>query len=63
MSWPGRGPCLAIYLMAEQHWGPGCIGLVLTVAGIATVLARGPAGALVDDVRWKRTPIAPVAML
>ena len=59
----GVGPFLAIYLMSSQHWEPGRIGIVLTVGGIATVLARGPAGALVDGVRWKRTLIAASSLI
>lgn len=54
----GLGPFLAIFLMSSQHWDAGRIGVVLTIAGVATVLARGPGGALVDAVRWKRTLIA-----
>ncbi|MBN9559266.1 MAG: MFS transporter [Alphaproteobacteria bacterium] len=54
----GIGPFLAIYLLGSRHWNPGEIGVVLTIAGIATVVARGPAGALVDAVTWKRTLIA-----
>ena len=54
----GAGPFLAIYLMAGQQWSAGRIGIVLTVAGIATVLARGPAGAFVDATVRKRTLIA-----
>ncbi|MBV8649861.1 MAG: MFS transporter, partial [Alphaproteobacteria bacterium] len=50
----GLGPFLAIFLMSSQHWGAGTIGVVLTIAGLTTVLARTPAGALVDGVRWKR---------
>jgi MFS family permease len=54
----GLGPFLAIFLMSSQHWDAGRIGVVLTIAGVATVLARGPAGALVDTIRSKRTLIA-----
>src|ERR1700730_2841092 len=54
----GLGPFLAIFLMSSQHWDAGRIGVVLTIAGVAPVLARGPGGALVDAVRWKRTLIA-----
>src|SRR5690348_11257081 len=54
----GLGPFLAIFLMSSQHWDAARIGVVLTIAGVATVLARGPGGALVDAVRWKRTLIA-----
>ena len=53
----GIGPFLAIYLLGSRHWSPGEIGVVLTVGGIATVVARGPAGALVDAVKCKRTLI------
>ena len=53
----GVGPFLAIFLMSSQHWDAGSIGIALTVGGVATVLARGPAGALVDAVHWKRTLI------
>ena len=54
----GFGPFLAIYLMSSQHWKPGPIGIVLTIAGAATVAAQVPAGALVDAARFKRTLIA-----
>lgn len=54
----GVGPFLAIFLTSSQHWDPGQAGIVLTIGGVATVLARGPCGALVDAVAWKRTLIA-----
>src|ERR1700716_1097815 len=54
----GLGPFLAIFLISSQHWDAGKIGVVLTISGVATVLARGPFGALVGAVRWKRTLIA-----
>ena len=54
----GLGPFLAIFLMSSQHWDAGSIGIVLTIGGITTAVARGPFGALVDAVRWKRTLIA-----
>jgi MFS family permease len=54
----GLGPFLAIFLMSSQHWDAGQIGIVLTIAGVTTAFARGPFGALVDAVRWKRTLIA-----
>jgi len=54
----GLGPFLAIFLMSSQHWDSGSIGIVLTISGVATAVARAPFGALVDAVRWKRTLIA-----
>jgi MFS family permease len=59
----GVGPFLAIYLMSSQQWSAGRIGIVLTVGGVATVVARGPAGALVDTLEWKRTLIAASALI
>lgn len=53
----GLGPFLAVYLLASQHWDAGKIGIVMMIAGIATVAARAPAGALVDWTHWKRSLI------
>ena len=50
----GLGPFLAIYLLSSQHWDPGRIGVVMMIAGVATVAARTPFGALIDWTRWKR---------
>jgi len=50
----GLGPFLAVYLLASQHWDAGKIGVVMMIAGIATVAARAPAGALVDWAHRKR---------
>src|SRR5437868_9712544 len=50
----GLGPFLAIYLLSSQHWDPGRIGVVMMIAGVATVEARTPFGALIDWTRWKR---------
>ncbi|MBN8902446.1 MAG: hypothetical protein BGO51_03005 [Rhodospirillales bacterium 69-11] len=48
----GLGPFLATWL-AEAHWDPARIGLVMTIGGIAGLLCNGPAGALVD---WSGRP-------
>ena len=53
----GVGPFLAIFLTSSQHWDPGRAGIALSIGGVATVLARGPCGALVDAVSFKRTLI------
>src|SRR3984885_6472660 len=53
----GVGPFLAIYL-AGYGWNEERVGLALTVAGIAGILAQTPAGALVDQVHRKRTLVA-----
>ncbi|MCX8252756.1 MAG: MFS transporter [Beijerinckiaceae bacterium] len=54
----GLGPYLAIYLIAErgptQGWNEATVGLVMTIAGIAGLVAQTPVGALVDRTRHKR---------
>ncbi len=59
----GLGPYLAVYLLTEQHWDEARIGLVMSVATIAGILAQTPAGALVDVTRAKRTVMAVAAIL
>jgi len=54
----GIGPFLAVFLTSARHWEAGAAGMALTVGGIATVLARAPAGEIVDILRAKRTLIA-----
>jgi len=49
----GIGPFVGVFLQA-RGWGPGLIGAVMTVGGIAGMLATTPAGALVDATRHKR---------
>ena len=50
----GLGPYLAIYLLTEQHWDEARIGVVMSIAAIAGIVAQTPAGALVDATRAKR---------
>lgn len=59
----GLGPYLAIYLLAVHHWEPASIGLVMTMAGIAALLAQTPAGVLIDRTRRKRGVIIVAALL
>lgn len=50
----GLGPYLAIYLLTERQWDQASIGLVMSVAGIAGIVAQTPAGALIDRSTAKR---------
>jgi MFS family permease len=59
----GLGPYLAIYLLTEQKWDEAHIGIVMSVATIAGILAQTPAGALVDATRAKRLVMAGAALL
>lgn len=52
----GIGPFLGVFLQAKG-WGTGAIGSVMTLGGIAGMLATGPAGALVDATHSKRALI------
>jgi MFS family permease len=59
----GLGPYLAIYLLTEQKWDEARIGLVMSVATIAGIVAQTPAGALVDATRAKRLSMAGAALI
>ena len=49
----GLGPFLGVFLQQKQ-WTPGEIGLVMTLGGLAGMVATIPMGALVDSSRAKR---------
>src|SRR3954470_11755992 len=59
----GLGPYLAVYLLTVQHWNEAAIGVVMSVGGIAGLLAQTPAGALVDGTRRKRLVVVAAAVL
>ena len=59
----GLGPYLAIYLLTEQKWDEARIGIVMSVATIAGIVAQTPAGALVDATRAKRLVMAGAALI
>lgn len=54
----GLGPYLAIYLIAvrgpDQGWDEATTGMIMTIAGIAGLIAQTPAGALIDRTNHKR---------
>ena len=62
----GLGPYLAIYLIAvrgpAQGWNEATVGLVMTIAGIAALVAQTPAGALIDATRAKRAVVIAAAL-
>ncbi len=57
------GPYLAVYLLTERQWDAGSIGVVMSVATVAGILAQTPAGALVDATRKKRAVMVAAAGL
>lgn len=57
----GLGPFLGIFLISHG-WTPDQIGLVMTVGGLAGMLAATPLGALADATRAKRALIAACAL-
>jgi MFS family permease len=59
----GLGPYLAIYLLTERHWDEGRIGVVMSVATIAGIVAQTPAGALVDATKAKRLVMVAAAIV
>ena len=58
----GLGPYLAIYLLTVEKWDAASIGIIMSVAGVATILAQTPAGALIDRSRAKRGILAGAAI-
>jgi predicted MFS family arabinose efflux permease len=59
----GLGPYLAIYLLTIQKWDEALIGVVLSVAAMAGIVAQTPAGAIVDGSRAKRGLIVVAAVV
>jgi MFS family permease len=58
----GIGPFLGVFLQAHG-WQPAAIGTVMTLGGIAGMLATSPAGALVDATRHKRGMIVAAGVM
>lgn len=58
----GLGPFLGVFLIGHG-WAADEIGYVMTLGGLAGMLATTPLGALVDATRFKRTIIAAAAGL
>ena len=57
------GPYLAVYLLTERQWDAASIGVVMSVATVAGILAQTPAGALVDVTKAKRAVMVAAALL
>ena len=62
----GLGPYLAIYLIAvrgpDQGWNEATTGMIMTIAGIAGLIAQTPAGALIDRTSHKRAIVIAAAL-
>jgi MFS family permease len=59
----GLGPYLAIYLLTEQQWDAASIGIVMSVAALAGIVAQTPAGALIDRTTAKRAVVIIAAVI
>lgn len=59
----GLGPYLAIYLLTVQKWDEASIGVVMSVAALAGIVAQTPAGALIDRTTAKRAVIILAAVI
>src|SRR5690348_17527252 len=51
------GPYLNVFLVTQQHWSQGAVGLVTAIAGWIGLAVQIPAGALIDATRPKRALI------
>lgn len=59
----GMGPYMALFLNSSAGWGPGQIGVALSIGNFAGVIAQTPAGALIDHARKKRWLVISGALL
>ncbi len=59
----GMGPFLGTFLRESHHWDTGRVGMALAASQVGAVLAQTPAGALIDQIRWKRLAIAGAAVV
>ena len=59
----GLGPYLAIYLLTIQKWDEASIGVVMSIATAAGIVAQTPAGGLIDATRAKRLVMAAAAVV
>jgi MFS family permease len=59
----GLGPYLAVYLLTERKWDEASIGVAMSIATAAGLLAQTPAGMLVDVMRAKRALIVGAALM
>src|SRR5436190_20846302 len=59
----GLGPYLAIYLLTVQQWDEASIGIVMTIGGIAAIVAQTPAGAWIDKTHAKRLLVIVAAVI
>jgi len=59
----GLGPYLSIYLLTEQKWDQASIGVVMSVAALAGIIAQTPAGALIDGSTAKRALMIAAAVV
>jgi hypothetical protein len=51
------GPYLNVFLVTQQHWSQGGVGLVTAIGGWIGLAVQTPAGALIDATRAKRALI------
>jgi MFS family permease len=59
----GLGPYLAIYLLTVQKWDEASIGVVMSVAAVAGIVAQTPAGAMIDKTTAKRAAVIVAAVI
>lgn len=58
----GLGPFIGVFLQ-QRHWPAGEIGFVMTIGGLAGMVATVPIGAMLDSVTAKRAVIVAAALL
>ena len=59
----GLGPYLAIYLLTVARWDEASIGIVMSIATVAGLVAQTPAGGVIDVTRSKRALVVTAAIV
>lgn len=59
----GLGPFLAVFYLTTMHWSNVEVGFILTVTGLAGIVAQTPAGAFIDHTHYKRLTLVIVSVI
>lgn len=59
----GLGPYLAVFYLTTMHWSNVEVGFILTVTGLAGIVAQTPAGAFIDYTHYKRLTLVVVSII
>ena len=59
----GVGIYLSVFLLTVRHWKPDQIGIIMAIPGIIGIVVQPPAGALIDQSKYKRYLLAGASII